>query len=1660
MKNLAYHHLHAPSNPTWLGNQAKAQQQKLINANRELDRLKILSSSIQKFVKHNEDASLDLETIEWMGDLCFTLEKYDQARDLYERAVKIDPSNLSILSRLGIVYFRSGEDQLARETFCKCLVVNPDHPVSKQNIELLDTIQHRNVKSWMNIDAAQINRDTIRVNGWAICLDEIASIQVFYDGKSIGQAIYGYPRLDVGSVFPLLPGSEFSGFSLDQYIEEGSEYGTHIVKVEVNTKNGLAIRQEKEFVYTDTSFSHYQSRIKPGLSALYWMRAVSNHYAFRPTIGLVIYLDRNDLDAFRITLSSIKDQAYPFWHLFIHCPDDVKAGVISILQKQLDSQDWSLFTRLGQIQPCEEIEYILVLPPGDRILSQTLFSWVGELNEKQVDVLYGDEEWTDLNLPVFKPGWSPNLLANVNYIGHSALIKRTLLSSLHSDTPLRTKEDIYNFFLSLLDQPLQISHVPGIGIKSEYTRWFLDPHKSANCISRYIQRRKLPAQVERTTVSPATSIRFKNSTLPSISLIVPVVQLSDPEVKSLVDHLESNTSYPDLEIILITADIHALDAWKQNRKLEQVQVDPGFSTVASINRAIEKANGDAVIIFDPDLRIDDPKWLEKIMGEIDFSSSGIVGIGMTGSENIRNTVYAIAADPPFYKKISFPKEIDHPYYSTLRDSIQNTSLVDFSCVLIRKDIFTSLGELDPEFSLFYTGFDYCLRAREKNYPVIDLPGNFVKGIAKNRSGIEEKSSIEENRFFIKWKFFLSEDPYFSNYFPDLSSNHMMTDDIVYIEHHGGILTDSISLSKRTKNRIDQSESPNIQRILTVKLDHIGDVILSLPALKMLRAKFPTARITALVGHWAKTIIEDSGLVDEVLVYDFFDEKSENGVRIASRDELVQLTGCLLERHFDLAIDFRRHPETRSILKISGAKFTIGYEVPDHQADWLSFALEMSPEITDIQLQTYKPHISAQMADLVKAIPFGLPITSRLVPSDQLQPAPVIPQKYVSEIPAGKLIVGIHPGAGTCARQWPAEQFSRLCDLLIERNNAFILLFGGKSEIDLADRVQSGMIHQKQVISLAGKCNLREFSNLVTCCDLYIGNNSGPTHIAGIREVPTISIFSGHILPHEWHPLGDNTLSVQLDMPCSPCYLPATEGACPFDLECLVRLTPEKIWESANKLLRAKITATDMQKAEVEIAEVTYLHDPDIDSDLENQVDIIVPIYGQPGLVKQCIDSVLSTTGCQNIILVDDCSPGNEITALLNQYQNNPRISVVRTPKNQGFIEATTLGTTIGNAPFLLFLNSDIEAIDKGWLGKMIPTEKKIAIVGAKLLFPMETPGPLAGTIQHAGVARNEHGVPYHPFLGQPSSHPQANILRKIDAVTGGCFLIRRKIWKEFKGWDSEFGRGVYEDVDLCWRVRQKGYEILYQPQACLYHGSSASKSENGQHSLYIHKEKNLEHLLDRWGRSGSDEVLFYGEATLQRWKSAKEELSKIQIGKSADRNQLAIKKIQEILHKAPDMDQGYIVLAQLHCAAGDHSAAVRDYEKAISLSPTDWKLRLLLIDELVFSNQIDRAEQILSQLEAMFPDSPDITTRKTAIGNIRKETVKINPKKSPENIYKELLESDNIVEALSKYEADLSPDLVQLIVQDAHAARENDEVDLAEGLESLVDIILQMIEKQ
>jgi len=372
-------------------------------------------------------------------------------------------------------------------------------------------------------------------------------------------------------------------------------------------------------------------------------------------------------------------------------------------------------------------------------------------------------------------------------------------------------------------------------------------------------------------------------------------------------------------------------------------------------------------------------------------------------------------------------------------------------------------------------------------------------------------------------------------------------------------------------RTSNFELPTPQRILVIRLDRIGDVVLSTPVLQALREAYPKASIAMMVRPTCRELVEGNPYLDEVILYDKDD-------RHRSIVKSVRFALGLRRFQFDTALIL--HPSNRShwIPWLAGIPVRIGYR---RKSGWL-----LSHPVPHRKQEGIK-HEAEYTLDLLRVLPAPASAQGGPAPTSvghmsgpggitPPSPRPFVPihpeaDRRVEELLAeqgvgpGDCLVAIHPSASDRSKRWMPERFASVADQLIDTRGANIVLVAGASDVIDAQAVEREMCHRP--LNLAGRLSVGELASLLRRCRVLISNDSAPVHIAAAVRTPVVAIF-GRTQPgvgaRRWGPLGEQHVVLQKDGPCEL----ARPHDCDFELCRLRRLSVAEVYQAATSLLNS------------------------------------------------------------------------------------------------------------------------------------------------------------------------------------------------------------------------------------------------------------------------------------------------------------------------------------------------------------------------------------------------------------------------------------------------------------------------------------------------------------
>ncbi len=346
-----------------------------------------------------------------------------------------------------------------------------------------------------------------------------------------------------------------------------------------------------------------------------------------------------------------------------------------------------------------------------------------------------------------------------------------------------------------------------------------------------------------------------------------------------------------------------------------------------------------------------------------------------------------------------------------------------------------------------------------------------------------------------------------------------------------------------KSRMDIQHSA--ERILIIRPGGIGDAVLLLPAIKMLKNSLPEAEIDILCEKRNFSIFQLSKEISSLYLYD--------------RD--MELLKCLRNK-YDIVIDTEQwHRLSAVVARLTGAPIRVGFNT-NERAKMFTHPIPYSHDDYEVYsfLRLIRPIIDS-LSIGADWQPVFDPNSVFIDPEEETVDRDVLTtvEEALSRWPKG--LVAISPGATVEERRWGGNRYGRLAERLAEEGYG-ILILGTKAEKGDAERM---LTFAEECIDLTGKTDLKAAAFILKKCRLFIGPDSGLLHIAYAVGTPTVSLF-GSGIQKKWAPRGHRHIVINKGLPCSPCTRFGYTPKCKRGVACLKDIEVDEVFQSAMRLL--------------------------------------------------------------------------------------------------------------------------------------------------------------------------------------------------------------------------------------------------------------------------------------------------------------------------------------------------------------------------------------------------------------------------------------------------------------------------------------------------------------
>lgn len=355
---------------------------------------------------------------------------------------------------------------------------------------------------------------------------------------------------------------------------------------------------------------------------------------------------------------------------------------------------------------------------------------------------------------------------------------------------------------------------------------------------------------------------------------------------------------------------------------------------------------------------------------------------------------------------------------------------------------------------------------------------------------------------------------------------------------------------------------NYKKILFINPFGIGDVLFTTPLLDNIKDTLPEAKIGYLCNRRAFEALENNPSIDKIFIYErdeFVNEQKKSFWKWLSKT--MAFINDIKQEKYEIAFDFSLNSQYGLISWLSGIKERVGYDYKG-RGKFLNQKIPLDGYKDKHVVDYYAKLIDLKGFNFIKNNLKIYPQADDINKADEaLKESGAKPgQKIIVVIPGG----GASWGKDALYKQWPINYFLLLCDKIIAKYKAKIIIMGNSAESNLCRQIKDHL--KSNVLDLSGSVSLRQMAAICAKSDLVICNDGGPLHIAVASKAKTVSIF-GPVDEKVYgpYPYG-NHLVITEKVTCRPCYQNFRFPGCNYEIQCLKKLTPDKVFAACQKIL--------------------------------------------------------------------------------------------------------------------------------------------------------------------------------------------------------------------------------------------------------------------------------------------------------------------------------------------------------------------------------------------------------------------------------------------------------------------------------------------------------------
>lgn len=553
--------------------------------------------------------------------------------------------------------------------------------------------------------------------------------------------------------------------------------------------NNIGGKNIDELLYNPLVDSDYQKWLKEQE-----IQIVYKKFKYNPLISVIIPTYNVSKDLLCECLDSILNQSYSNFEICIADDHSTNQETLDTLKQYEQNDKVKVVYRVenGHISEASnsalEIatgEYIALVDNDDVLDKDALYHMVDKLNQHKYDLIYSDEDKLNFNgkrcFPHFKPDYSVDTFLSSNYFCHFTMIKKSIVDELKGFRNEYNGAQDYDLFLRVIDKTNNIGHVSRIlyhwrmtegstSSKGDNKNYAYIAGKKA--LEDYLKRNNIKARIHMLGNPQMYRIEYVLDQEPKISIIIPTKDKSDV-LKTCIDSIYNKTNYKNYEIIVIDNNSNEDNTFKLLKEYEKkdnfnsYRLECPFNYSYINNYAVSKSTGEYIVLLNNDTEIISPNWLKEMVGYASQKHVGCVGAKLLYPNRTVQHCGVVTGVGGIAMHANVSTGDDNYGYFGRLVSVYDWSCVTAACLMIKKEKFESIGQLDEDLKVAYNDVDLCLKCIDKGLYNVVLPHvklfhyeSLTRGDDMSPSQ-KERFTKEINYMCDKWKDKLINDSFYN-----------------------------------------------------------------------------------------------------------------------------------------------------------------------------------------------------------------------------------------------------------------------------------------------------------------------------------------------------------------------------------------------------------------------------------------------------------------------------------------------------------------------------------------------------------------------------------------------------------------------------------------------------------------------------------------------------------------------------------------------------------------------------------------------------------------------------------------------------------------------------------------------------------------------------------